>query len=86
MPCPIPSIFPAVATHLLRHDPKVIGLFARDPFPDRQPLMIRMPVYLLNFTDFATYRRTGRFWRKEYEGDYAPMLYVDDSGQVVSAK
>jgi len=83
---PNSPIFAAVATHLLQHDPKVIGLFVRDPFPDRPPMMVRMPVYLLNFTDFATYRKTGRFWRKEYEGDYAPMLYTDDDGKVVSAK
>ena len=83
---PNSPIFPAVASHLLQGDPKVVGLFARNPFPDRPPTLIRMPVYHLTFTDLATYRRTGFFWIKDYEGDYAPVLYVDDRGGIMGGK
>ena len=81
---PNSPIFSAIASHLLRQDPKVIDLFERNPFPDRPPTMMRMPVYQLTFTDLATYRKTGYFWHKDYEGDYAPMLYVDNGGRPAS--
>ena len=36
----------------------------------------------LAFTDLATRRQTGNFWNKEYEGDYLPMVYLDEHGQL----
>jgi hypothetical protein len=79
------SLMPAVAAHLLARDPDVMGLFQRDPFPDRPPTQIRMRGYRLAFTDSAMQHRTGRFWRKEPAGNYLPMLYLDESGRVVQS-
>ena len=79
------SLMPAVAAHLLARDADVMGLFQRDPFPDRPPMLIRMRGYRLAFTDPATHRRTGLFWRKEPAGNYLPMLYLDESGRVVQS-
>jgi hypothetical protein len=78
------DLYRLVATHLLRRDPAVIALFRRDPFPDGPPTMIRMPAYRLTFTDAATRRRTGNFWRKEPEGDYLTMMYLNAQGQVIA--
>jgi hypothetical protein len=70
-PSPLYSL---VARHLLAGNLGANGLFQRDPFPDRPPTIIRMPVYRLTFTDSATRRQTGDFWRKEYKGQYLPMV------------
>jgi hypothetical protein len=47
--------------------------------------MIRMRGYRMFFTDFATHRWTGNYWRKEQAGNYMPMLYLDDRGSVVQS-
>ncbi len=78
-------LYPLVATHLLQRDPAVTALFRKDPFPDRPPRIIRMPAYQLTFTNLATRRATGNYWNKEPVGEYLPMMYLDASGQVVSA-
>jgi len=75
-------LYPVVATHLLQRDPAVIARFARDPFPDRPPTLLRMPGYKFNFTDSATRARTGKFWRKSYEGDYQPMMALNARGEI----
>ncbi|QYM78189.1 lipase maturation factor family protein [Horticoccus luteus] len=78
-------VFGVVARRLLEGSPAVLARFASNPFPDHPPTMMRLPVYRLRFTDWATYRATGNYWRKDYLGDYQPMLYVDDEGQVTVA-
>ena len=78
-------LFQAVAAQLIAGNPDVIGLFPRNPFPGRPPSLIRMRYYRLSFTDLETYRKTGRFWRKEYKGDYLPMIYADQNGQIVES-
>lgn len=78
-------LMPVVAAHLLARNPDVIHLFASDPFPDRPPTLLRMRGYRLTFVDSATHRRTGRYWHKEPAGNYLPMLYLDENGQVVEA-
>ncbi|MSU23143.1 MAG: hypothetical protein EXS32_04885 [Opitutus sp.] len=75
-------LFPAVAGHLLVRNPRVMALFARDPFPDRPPTMIRMRGYRLAFTDLKTHRETGHYWRREPAGDYLPMMQIDERGQL----
>jgi len=78
-------LFQAVAAQLLARNPEVIGLFPVDPFPDRPPTLMRMRYYQLSFTDFAAWRRNGHFWRKEYKGDYLPMLYVNEDGRLAES-
>jgi hypothetical protein len=75
-------VIPSVARQLLLGNPDVIGLFKSNPFPDRPPTIIRMPVYRFTFTNYATYRKTGRFWHKAYEGDFAKALRLDPQGVV----
>lgn len=67
-----------VARELVRGNPDVTGLFASNPFPDAPPRMVRMIVYRYTFTDLKTHRDTGRYWSKEYVGDYAqPISWRD---------
>jgi hypothetical protein len=68
------SLIPDVAQALLEGNRDVIGLFAANPFPDAPPTMVRMIVYRYTFTDPKTHRRTGRYWNKEYVGEYAPPV------------
>lgn len=78
-------LIPLVASHLLAGNARVVGLFVENPFPDRPPSLVRMRLYRLTFTDLPTWRRTGAYWKKEYLGDYAPMLYVSAGGRVERA-
>lgn len=80
------SIYAIVAGHLLAQNPEIVRLFRRNPFPDQPPQMIRMATYRYRFTDLATYRTTGNFWRREYEGDYLPMLYLNERQEIVRAE
>ena len=60
--------------HLLRGTPQVTKLLAGNPFPNVPPRYLRATVYEYHFTDFATRRATGQWWRRESKGLYCPML------------
>lgn len=75
-------VLSAVAGHLLAGNQNVIALFARDPFPDQPPSMVRMRGYRMAFTDFATWRKTGRYWRREPDGEYLPTLIMVKGGDI----
>ncbi len=60
----------------------MLALFARDPFKDRPPTVIRMRRYRFTFTDPATLGRTGRYWNKEFAGDYQPAMFIDEKGNI----
>lgn len=78
-----PTLYQTVAAHLLQRDPAILRIFRNDPFADRPATMIRMTTYRLAFTDAKTFRATGDYWRKEYQGDYAPMLMLNEHGEIV---
>jgi len=59
---------------LLQGSPEVLALLKENPFPDAPPRYIRAVVYRYHFTDFATRRATGQWWRREFEGAYCPIL------------
>ncbi len=76
-------VFTAVAAHLLAGNRNVLALFARDPFEDETaPALIRLRGYRMAFAEFAEWRRSGNFWRREPDGDYAPMLRRSDNGDI----
>lgn len=84
---PTPSmLYQVVAGHLLARSPAVTGLFKDDPFKDRPARMLRVLSYRLSFTDFATYRKHGHFWKKEVNGLYQPLLYINEAGQVAAVE
>jgi predicted DCC family thiol-disulfide oxidoreductase YuxK len=59
---------------LLQDSPEVVSLLSRDPFANAPPRYIRALVYEYHFTDFATRRRTGEWWRRELKGRYLPVI------------
>jgi hypothetical protein len=63
---------------LLQNSPSTTNLLARNPFPDKPPKLIRAELYQYHFTDFATRRATGQWWRRQYEGLYVPPLTLAD--------
>ena len=71
---------------LLTGDRDVQALFAANPFPRDPPKQVRAVLWQYWFTDFATKRSTGMWWRREYVGLYAPALErVADGRFVVTA-
>jgi hypothetical protein len=57
--------FDELLRRLLTDPASVASLFARDPFPDVPPRMLRVAFYRYRFTDRATRRGTGEWWARE---------------------
>ena len=68
---------------LLIGDPDVEQLFAGNPFPKSPPKQMRAVLWEYWFTDRATKRATGMWWRREYLGLYAPSLQRLPNGNFV---
>jgi len=62
---------------LLQGSPGVLSLLARNPFPNGPPKYVRALVYEYQFTDFATRRATGDWWRRTPRGRYFPEISLD---------
>jgi lipase maturation factor 1 len=61
---------------LLQGSPQVLALMEKNPFPDAPPKYIRAELYEYHFTDTATRRKTGEWWRRERLGDYLPVISI----------
>lgn len=59
---------------LLLGNRNVEQLFAANPFPNEPPKQVRAVLWQYWFTDRATKRATGMWWRREYLGVFAPAL------------
>ena len=68
---------------LLLGNKDVLAFFRFNPFPAAPPKQVRAVVWQYWFTDRATRKRTGAWWRREYRGLYAPALLRTDNGQIV---
>jgi len=69
---------------LLHNAAPVIQLLSANPFPGAPPKYLRAVVYRYEFTDAATRRATGAWWRREARGLYAPVLTLEQ-GRVALA-
>jgi lipase maturation factor 1 len=67
---------------LLRNEPEVMELFAANPFQGAPPQQVRAVIYQYWFTDLKTKRETGRWWKRELLGDYAPGLEREPDGKI----
>jgi lipase maturation factor 1 len=65
--------FADLLVRLLEGTPEVTALLARNPFPNAPPRYIRASAYEYQFTDSATRRTTGNWWRRELKGSYFPI-------------
>ena len=59
---------------LVMGSPEVLKLLAHNPFPNAPPRYVRAVLYEYHFTDLATRRRTGAWWRREFKGLYLPPV------------
>jgi hypothetical protein len=57
--------FQSLIQHLLKGDPVVVGLLAKNPFPDAPPKFIRVGLYQYRFTDPSERAATGDWWHRE---------------------
>ena len=67
---------------LLKNNPDVLALFAKNPFAEAPPKQVRAVIYQYWFTDIKTKRVTGNWWRRELLGDYAPGLERQSDGKI----
>jgi len=61
-----------VEERLRERSPDVLALFRRDPFGGRPPQAVRAMLWQYWFTDRATRRATGAWWRREPLGAWGP--------------
>ena len=76
-------IVPSTEERLLAGAPDVLALFAGNPFPQHPPKQVRAMIWQYWFTSLAEKRATGRWWRREIIGLYAPVLEREADGTVV---
>jgi predicted DCC family thiol-disulfide oxidoreductase YuxK len=68
------SWFINFCVRLLQGQPEVLALLKTNPFPNAPPRWLRATVYDYHFTNFATRRETGAWWRRDLIGPYCPVL------------
>jgi hypothetical protein len=66
--------FSELIVKLLQGQPDVIGLLAKNPFPDHPPRWIRARMYRYTFTTQAERNATGRWWNRELVSEYFPAV------------
>jgi hypothetical protein len=72
----------AAQARLLEGSADVLALFRRDPFAGHPPKLVRTVLWQYWFTDYATKRATGAWWRRSYLGVFAGTVERDSTGQV----
>ncbi len=68
--------------HLLKNTPQVLALFAENPFGNDPPRQVRAVEWQYWFTDLATKRKEGLWWRRKFIGLYAPSLEREPDGKI----
>lgn len=68
---------------LLLNNPDVLALFRFNPFAAAPPVYVRSVLWQYWFTDRATKRATGDWWRREERGLYAPALERTNDGRIM---
>jgi len=76
-------IVPNTEVRLLQNDKDVLALFAANPFAKAPPQQIRAVLWQYWFTTLAEKRATGRWWRRQLLGLYAPTLEREPDGRIV---
>lgn len=71
---------------LLQNAPQVLALLKNNPFPMAPPKYVRAQLYEYHFTDTATRRATGNWWRREYLGVYLPPVSLTEKIEKTAKK
>jgi lipase maturation factor 1 len=72
----------ATEEQILKGSPDVLALFANDPFKGDPPKAVRAVIYQYWFTDMATKRTQGTWWRRDLLGRYCPALIRTSDGEI----
>jgi hypothetical protein len=75
----------ATQARLVEGSDEVLSLFRRDPFTGHPPPMVRTVLWQYWFTDLATKRATGAWWRRKDLGVFAGVVSRDANGRVLFA-
>jgi len=59
---------------LIEGSPAVLRLFKRDPFAGKRPALVRTVLWQYWFTDLATKRKTGAWWRRTEIGPFSGVV------------
>ena len=65
---------PLAQQRLVEGSPAVLRLFRNDPFNGKPPALVRTVRYQYWFTDLATKRKTGAWWRREELGPFTGVV------------
>lgn len=66
---------------LLQGQPEVLALMEKNPFPDKPPRFIRARIFDYHFTSAEERRADGKWWQREYKGEYCPPLSLQNFRQ-----
>jgi lipase maturation factor len=77
------SIVPRTEESLLTNEHDVLQLFAGNPFAGTPPRYVRAVLWQYWFTSMAEKRTTGRWWRRQLLGTYAPTIQRTPDGHFV---
>ena len=66
--------FVQFCARLLQDSPEASSLLKTNPFPKNPPRYVRAMLYEYHFTDRATRRLNGEWWRREPKGQYLPVI------------
>ncbi|HEY4219317.1 MAG TPA: lipase maturation factor family protein [Gemmatimonadaceae bacterium] len=72
----------AASAQLVQGSPAVLSLFRSDPFHANPPAQVRTVLWQYWFTDAATKRATGAWWRRKELGVFAGTVTRQADGQV----
>ncbi len=73
---------PRTQQQLLLNNPDVLALFRSNPFPNAPPTYVRSILWQYWFTDRASRKATGNWWRRLDRGLYAPTLERSTEGKI----
>ncbi|MEN3368026.1 MAG: hypothetical protein V7609_169 [Verrucomicrobiota bacterium] len=63
---------------LLKNNPDVTGLLARNPFPKDAPRYVRATLYDYRFATSSEHHTTGAWWKREERENYLPPISLED--------
>ena len=63
---------------LLEGDRDTLSLLQSNPFPDRPPKFVRAQLYRYEFTTPDERRRSGQWWKRQYQRPYFPMISLQN--------
>ncbi|HSV61827.1 MAG TPA: lipase maturation factor family protein [Chthoniobacterales bacterium] len=70
--------FVSLLERLLRNEPAVTRLLARNPFSDAPPRYVRAKLFEYHFTTAEEHRATSAWWKREEQGEYLPAVSLEN--------